>query len=99
MRHRKDIIDAPVAGTPLDSDDARVVERPDGFYWQSRSGREYGPFATLLEALQDKELWNENALEPGETLEEAEAEVGIPGGIDPESGEPAEIDGPHLEEH
>ena len=42
--------------TPPDYDRARILERPDGFYWQDKDGgREYGPFATLLEAVQDME--------------------------------------------
>jgi len=67
-----------------DYDDGRVVERPDGFfYWQQPdTGKEYGPFATLLEALADMDVEDaprdaEEPLEVGETLEEAEAEVGI----------------------
>ena len=67
-----------------DYDDGLVVERPDGFfYWQHPdTGKEYGPFATLLEAIADIDLEDaprdaEEPLEVGETLEEAEAEVGI----------------------
>lgn len=79
---------------------ARVVERPDGFYWQSRdTGREYGPFATLREAVQDMELAAEDALEEGETLAEAEDEIGISGWIDPDTGEPAEDTVTRLEDH
>ena len=37
--------------TPPDYDRSRILERPDGFYWQAQDGgREYGPFATLVEA-------------------------------------------------
>ena len=83
-----------------EEDDARVIERPDGFYWRSEDGkREYGPFATLLAAMEDMEAVSEEALEPGETLEEAESEIGISDWVDPETGEPAEADGRHLEEH
>ncbi|HXZ48821.1 MAG TPA: hypothetical protein VEG27_07350 [Usitatibacter sp.] len=87
--------------TPPEYDETRVVERPDGFYWQTKDGaREYGPFATLLEAVQDMQAQpEEEVLEPGETLEEAEAEIGISDWIDPETGEPAEQDGRYLEEH
>jgi hypothetical protein len=86
--------------TPPDYDKARVIERPDGFYWQSRTGnRQSGPFPTLLEAIQDMESGDETAIEPGETVEEAEAELQIADWIDPDTGEPAE-DGVHrLEEH
>jgi hypothetical protein len=38
-----------------DADD-RIVERPDGYHWISEDGRnEFGPFATLAEALADME--------------------------------------------
>ena len=34
--------------TPPDYDRTRILERPDGFYWQATDGgREYGPFASL----------------------------------------------------
>lgn len=94
------VIEPPPPEAPRDSDDARIIERPNGFYWQSASGTEYGPFATLLAARQDMELADEEeALEPGETLQEAEAEIGISDWIDPDTGEPAELDGAYLEEH
>jgi len=86
--------------TPPDYDNTRVVERPDGFYWRTRGrARESGPFATLLEAVQDMASTDDETLEPGETVEEAEAEIGLADWIDPETGEPAEQDGSHLEEH
>jgi hypothetical protein len=86
--------------TPPDYDDTRIVERPDGFYWQPKSGdREVGPFATLLEAIQDMQYQDDSDLEPGETLEQAEADVGMADWIDPETGEPAEESIPRLEEH
>ena len=37
----------------------------------------FGPFATLLEAIQDMEYNAESDYEPGETLEQAEEEIGI----------------------
>ncbi len=87
--------------TPPEYESARITERPDGFYWQARDGsREYGPFPTLRDAMQDMEATGEDeALEPGETLQEAEAEIGISDWIDPDTGQPAELDGAHLEEH
>ena len=83
-----------------DYDATRVIERPDGFYWQSRNedGREYGPFATLLEAAQDMLAAENGAPEPGETLEEAESEIGIANWIDPETGAPAEEQRPHIDD-
>jgi len=86
--------------TSPEYDTTRVIERPDGFYWQAKdTPREHGPFATLLEAVEDMKSTDEEALEPAETLQEAEAEIGISDWIDPETGEPAEEDGHHLEEH
>lgn len=90
----------PTLDTPPDDDRARIVERPDGFYWQAKDGgREGGPFETLLEAEQDMQAGGEDAPEPGETLEEAEAEIGIADHVDPETGEPAEEQRPRLEDH
>lgn len=79
---------------------ARVIERPDGFYWRTADGvREYGPFSTLLEAMQDMQVVEEEALEPGETPQEAQSEIGISDRVDPDTGEPAEQDGRYLEDH
>jgi hypothetical protein len=86
--------------TQPDYDRTRIVERPDGVYWQDKEGgREYGPFATLLEAVQDMELGGDRNLEPGETLAEAEDEIGISDFIDAETGDPAEEGVPRLEDH
>jgi len=76
-----------------------ITKRPDGFYWQAKDGgREYGPYATLAEAEQSMQAEGE-APEPGETLAEAESEIGIADFADPETGEPAEESRPRLEEH
>ena len=86
--------------TPPEYDRTRIVERPDGFYWQAKDGgREAGPFATLLEAVQDMQADVEGTPEPGETLQEAESEIGISDHVDPETGEPAEEQRPRTEEH
>jgi hypothetical protein len=83
--------DKPIAPVPSENDQKQVIERPDGFYWQDKlTEKEYGPFPTLLEAVQDMQGQGDNAFEEGETLEDAEAEIGIAGWIDPETGEPAE---------
>ena len=37
--------------------------------------------------------------EPGETLEEAESEIGVADWIDPDTGEPAEESVPRIEDH
>lgn len=81
----------PITRTPSDYDQTRVIERPDGFYWQAKQSEElYGPFPTLLAAQQDMEYRDNNGYEEGESLQEAEAEIGIADWIDPETGEPAE---------
>lgn len=89
--------------TPSEFDHTRVIERPDGFYWQDEaSGESFGPFPTLLEAVQDMEYSasSDSELEApaGEQLEEAEEELGISDWIDPDTGEPAE-ETPRLEDH
>ena len=79
------------SAAPSETVPAKIIERPDGFYWQDKlTGKEYGPYATLLEAEQDMEVQGESEYEEGESLEDAEEEIGISSWIDPETGEPAE---------
>jgi hypothetical protein len=67
-----------------------IIERPDGFYWIAPDGRqEFGPFSTLEEARADRDRGDDEAPEVGETLREAESEIGIAEWIDPDTGEPA----------
>lgn len=76
-----------------------VVLRPDGYHWQAANGKhEFGPFATMEEALAEMEAASsEDEAEPGESLEEAEGELGIADWIDPDTGELAEGQStPHL---
>lgn len=69
----------------------QVMLRPDGYHWQSPDGmQEFGPFETLDLALADMQAVDEETSEPGETLQEAEDEIGIADWIDPDTGEPAE---------
>lgn len=78
----------------------QIKVRPDGYFWQAPDGKqEFGPFESLELALADMEAANEQGLAPGETLQEAEGEIGIADWIDPETGEPAEGQSPpRLEE-
>ena len=86
--------------TPPDLERARILERPDGFYWQSReTGEEFGPFTTLLEATEDMEYNADSDFEPGETVAQAEAEIGISEWVDPDTGELAEELTPRIEDH
>lgn len=91
----------PVAPAPASEPaDARVVERPDGFYWVCDEGRqEVGPFPSFAEAERDMNAAPESDVEPAETLAEAESEIGISEWIDPETGLPAEEERPRLEDH
>lgn len=77
----------------------KIIERPDGFYWQSKDdGKEYGPFATLAEAEASMEADGDPELQPSESLEEAESEIGIAEWIDPDTGVPAEESVPRIED-
>ena len=79
----------------------RIIERPDGFYWQAEESEdEYGPYASLSEAEDDMRFAADDGYEPDapDSLEEAEAEMGL-GWIDPETGEPGEDGAPRLADH
>jgi hypothetical protein len=82
----------------LNDSDAYVIERPDGFYWQSK-GEECGPFKTVAAAVEDMEVNADADFEPpdADSLEEAEAEFGL-GWIDPETGEQREDGAPRIED-
>ena len=107
-RKRKDAPkQAPAEAPPeeaLDSADLddRVIERPDGFYWESKQkGKTYGPFKTLAEAEADMLTAGAAAAEDleAEGLQEAESELGINEWIDPDTGGPAEDNVPRIEDH
>jgi len=77
----------------------QITVRPDGYYWQAPDGKHgFGPFESLELALADMGAADEQAPEPGETLQEAEDEIGISDWIDPETGGPAEGQPPRIEE-
>lgn len=93
---------APTARDNSDSEQLRIFERKDGFYWRDdETGAELGPFPTASAAMADAQsLADEADVEPaGESLREAEDELGIADWIDPDTGEPAEGYSPHLEDH
>jgi hypothetical protein len=78
----------------------RIIERPDGFYWEDRvTGEESGPFASMADATADMEYQADSGFEPGETLAEAASEVGIADWVDQDTGELAEESVPHIEDH
>lgn len=83
--------------TPAEFDHTRIIERPDGFYWlDEETKEEYGPFTTLMEAVEDMEYNADSDYEPAESLLEAEEEIGISDWIDPDTGLPAEESFTHL---
>ncbi len=92
----------PQADSPAASKEeaprGRIIERPDGFYWQA-GGEEYGPFPTLGEAETDMQSAGDGEFAPSDTLQEAESELGISEWIDPDSGVPAEDSVPRIEDH
>jgi len=80
----------------------RVLERPDGFYWESKEAKElHGPYETRAEAEADLLAGGaaDAELESGESLHEAESELGISEWIDPDTGGPAEDNVPRIEDH
>lgn len=89
-----------VPDTESEVEPASVVQRPDGYYWTSADGgSEVGPFATLAEAEADMNASADESLEPGETLYEAEQELGLADWLDSETGELAEDTRTRLEDH
>jgi len=85
---------------PAADESTRVIERPDGFYWIDEETREQsGPFPTLEEAVAAMQAAGDTDYEVGESLQEAEAEIGIADWIDPDTGEPAEESVPRIEDH
>lgn len=76
-----------------------ITHHPDGYHWQTVDGRQsFGPFASYEDALADMHGGDPDDLEPGESLREAEAEIGIADWIDPDTGAPAEGQArPHLD--
>jgi hypothetical protein len=99
-KHRKPRGAARVIEEGLDGDLGPIHERPDGYYWCTRDGhREFGPFASYELARMDRDRLDEQAPQPGESLDEAEDELGIGKWIDPDTGSLAEGPSPpHLDD-
>ena len=72
-----------------------VIEHPDGYYWLSPDGRgEFGPFESRSAALADCGRFSEEAPLEGESVLEAEQELGVNDWVDPDTGAPAEGQSP-----
>ena len=93
------VISETAAPAPYDEGSA-FVERPDGWYWVAPDAhQEFGPFESRAHARTDRDRYSEEAPSEGETVQEAEREIGVADWIDAETGAPAEGQSPpHLEE-
>jgi hypothetical protein len=81
-----------------------IIKRPDGYYWEARPGELRGPYDTREEAELERIAGGfagngEDDFEAGETLQEAESEIGVSEWIDPDTGGPAEDNVPRIEDH
>lgn len=94
-------MDRVIPQTPPEHEGPHVIERAEGFYWASpKTGAEYGPFPTRNDAVADMEFNAESdEVDSDETLEEAEAEIGVSGWVDPDTGDLGESWTPRLEDH
>jgi hypothetical protein len=79
----------------------RVLKRPDGYYWEAKGKEPRGPFSSRAEAEADLLAGGstQGDFGAGETLQEAESELGIAEWIDPDTGGPAEDNVPRIEDH
>ncbi len=99
MKHPRKRLRQP-APANVDADESRIVQHPDGYYWLS-DVHEVGPFASYDDARADMDAAQvaEDAVEPSESLAEAEEDIGVETWIDPETGAPAEEQRPRIEDH
>jgi hypothetical protein len=100
-RHVEPALEEAVAPESASSVQGRVIERPDGFYWEAKKAESHGPFLTLAEAEADMLAGGPSgeAEEASDSLHEAESELGISEWIDPDTGGPAEDNVPRIEDH
>jgi hypothetical protein len=93
-------MDKQTTAPRLETNEAQIIERPDGFYWRDNDTDDtFGPFTTRANAIADMQFNADSDIEPGETLQEAEAQIGIADWIDQDTGAPAEQWVPRLEDH
>jgi hypothetical protein len=91
----------PQATQPASTDTVEeFAEHPDGWYWLGPDGgAQFGPFASREAARADRDRASEEAPGEGESVQEAESEIGVNTWIDAETGAPAEGQSPpHFEE-
>jgi hypothetical protein len=82
-------------------DGEALVQHPDGWYWLAPDGRQqFGPFDSAEAALADmSSAADDDVVEPGETLQEAEDELGLADWVDPDTGSLAEGTHTRIEDH
>ena len=89
--------------TSAEFDHTRIIERPDGFYWQDDAdGREYGPFQTMLEAAADMQLADDEAPDEdtgADDLRDAGELLGVPDWVDPDTGQLADDERTRTDDH
>jgi len=88
--------------TRAEFDHTRVFERPDGFWWIDEvEAREYGPFRSLIEAVEDMNAADDEAPDENsdEVLRSAGEALGVPDWIDPDTGELADDERTRTDEH
>ena len=65
-------------GIAAEFEDMRVIERPDGFWVQPLAGGpESGPYASLIEAIEDQRVEDEEEPQSAGALAEVENEIGL----------------------
>lgn len=89
--------------TSADFDHTRIIERPDGYYWQDDvDGREYGPFQTMLEAVADMQLADDEAADAEADVDDVRETgdlLGVPDWVDPDTGHLADDERTRIDEH
>ena len=89
--------------TSSEFDHTRIIERPDGFYWQDDAdGREYGPFETMVEAVADMQLADDESTQDeanADDVREAGDVLGVPDWIDPDTGQLADDERTRTDDH
>jgi hypothetical protein len=90
--------------TPAEFDETRIIERPDGYWWQSKDGgREHGPFETMMDAVSDMGGGDDSPDvtddDFAEAIREAEDVLGVPDWVDPDTGHLADDEHTRIEDH
>lgn len=89
------------ATTETATSEPRIVQHPDGYYWCT-DAHEVGPFENFDDARADMDAAEASAVssvEPDETREQVEDDIGVENWIDPETGTLAEEQRPRIEDH